>query len=398
MQKLLKYFVVLLSVMTVQLAFAQNTQSQKMSLPAEVKMRSDMLMMLSNCPKEVIDVMPGKEIEGIAYPEKVSWYIYAVRNALRTSTSFEVKVNEQCRQSILKFGEYLVRERYVVDKTKLSAIELGFEQLKIQPDYLLAELYFAYGEGALNSIDIQKEYFTKGEFFLEKLKELPQVSSCLIDSLVFNTYLSVKNPQFSSEEVWENDTARRYDALERVIRSGERANKCSQPFPSIAFTSARWIGAQSELLVLHVLWGDIPKEEVQKQRDLIKPQVSKWIQAYFEPLDCKAAIRMDALPEYENDLQYFLQSETWLTCSGMYREELSRNYIFDHDLESNRRYEKLIVNDSKTNVLEFSQDCKNLLKITPASFGEKENYKEFRILIEPVCQKHEINSRTELTQ
>ncbi len=272
------------------------------------------------------------------------------------------------------------------------------EQLKMQPDYVLGELDFAYGIGALNSLDTQIDYFNHAEVNFGRLKAANKNSVCLIDMEVFKKYLSWQSPPSSSEELADSRLLREKDMLERIIDVGKRVEKCPLQFPAIALHSARLIDTQSKLFAWDLTWKDlstVKEDGLQSRKRMIQEKAIEWISTYSKPLQCKQLLSQESQAEYSDDIdevEYAFRLDSWSTCNSIYGQVFSKNYIFNNAHKQAEVYQKLILSDSKTDVLEFTQNCEGLLKITPDSFGEKQNYKAFRALIQPVCQQQELKS------
>ena len=384
MNKLLRVLLLcLLLGFGVQSAFAKSEIIFEENIDAQL--RTKMQTMLSICPETITHKLLDENISKNIYPNSVSSYIDGIKNLLEDSEDIKPKNSGECRLALLNLGESLVQEYYDINDF-ISDTDNSATIFKKHPKILLDSLDFAYAVGEENSLNIQKEYLNRGERFVQELKSADKELNCAVDASLFYQYIFSKT-NFKAG-TFEQRMNREKDIWERAVHWGESLESCSFPYPNNAFVSARFIEAQSRLsLVKGAMLDELSKEESAQQNALINSYATQWIQKYSEQMGCKKILSNNEKIKYENDKQFFMGNEKWFACFYALDTGISKNLIFGYDHDASEAYKKLIWSDSKTDVLEFAQDCESLLKITPNSFGEKQNYSAFRTLIEPACQK-----------
>ena len=384
MNKLLHVLLLcLLMIIGAQTVFAKDESATTQTIDGQLQTK--MQTMLSTCPETVKNKLFNEFENTEKYPKRVGYYVESLKELLLLSDDSEPKLSGECRFALLNVGEYLLQEHYDFNDF-ISNSDNSASILKKHPKFLLNGLNFAYALNEANSLNIQKEYLNRGEQFVQELKSAYTDLNCAIDAPLFSQYVFSKK-NFTAG-TFEQRIKRQKDILERTVRWGKNLELCSFPYPDNAFVSARFILAQSELFVVRgPLLDEFSKEESVQARATIEPYAIKWVKLYSDQMGCKKILSTDGNIKYENDKQFFLETEKRSACFSAVSEVFSKNLIFGYDHKTYDTYRKLVLSDSKTDILEFTQDCSGLLKITPSAFGEKQNYAAFRAMIEPACQK-----------
>ena len=368
----------LLMVVGAQSVFAKDNIDSQLE---QTKMQT----LLLACPDSVKNRLFDESKNSDKHPNKVGYYLESIKSLLDSSDTSEPKLNSECRLALLNLGEYLLQNYYDLNDFVSSTDNSG-TILRKHPNVVLSGLNFTYALNEANSLSIQKEYLNRGEQFFQELKSTDRELNCALDASLFYQYvLSKKHFEVGT---FEQRMKRQKDILERAVRWGKTLESCSFPYPSNAFISAKFIDAQSELFVVRgPLLDEFSKEESLQEKAIIEPYAVKWIKSYSEQMGCKKILSTDESIKYKNDKQFFSEIEKRSACFSAVSEVFSKNLIFGYDHKTYDTYKKLVLSDSKTDILEFTQDCSGLLNITPNAFGEKQNYAAFRAMIEPVCQQ-----------